>query len=142
MVATAAATSQHRQCCGKAETEREGEEGVSGRECGVATTTARQQHGGQQQQLDEAKAYAAMRVSECRLSPHPSPAPSPTPPPYVLHIERGSAQRRRHLVGGVNSDCGDSVARWHRQCARPHAKRNKLLRLRPGTLYVSVCLGR
>lgn len=55
----------------------------------------------QQQQLDEAKAYAAMRVSSCRLSPWLVCL-------CVLHIERGRHSARQDATKGVNEDDGDS----------------------------------
>lgn len=94
-VATAAATSQHRQCCGR-QGRRERERETVG--CCHNNWQAEQQ---QQQQLDEAKAYAAMRVSSCRLSPWLVCL-------CVLHIERGRHSARQDATKGVNEDDGDS----------------------------------
>lgn len=55
----------------------------------------------QQQRIDEAKAYAAMRVSSCRLSPCLVCL-------CVLHIERGRHSARQDATEGVNEDDGDS----------------------------------
>lgn len=118
-VATAAATSQHRQCCGK-QGRRERERETVG--CCHNNWQTEQQ---QQQQLDEAKAYAAMRVSSCRLSPWLVCL-------CVLHIERGRQPALGKTPLRESMKTTETATRWHRQCARPHAKRNKLFRPRPG----------
>lgn len=70
------------------------------RQKGVATTTGRRSNSGSSY-IDEAKAYAAMRVSSCRLSPWLVCL-------CVLHIERGRHSARQDATEGVNEDDGDS----------------------------------